>query len=205
MQAMNKIYRLVWNARKTAGWQRQKSHAAAGPRAATVRSAAILSLLGGSLLAQAATPQPSVTPTGGNTRSYTAANGATVVDIATANAAGVSSNQYTQYNVNSQGLVLNNGNTSQLSRQSQLAGQVYANVNLGNQASLILNQGQHQSQHAGRFYRSAGRQGRCGGGQPQRDYLLWLWFHQYRPGHAQYRFAGVWRQWQSGRFQCQPG
>jgi filamentous hemagglutinin family protein len=117
-----------------------RNRRSSGPRAATVRSAAMLSLLGGSLLAQAATPQPSVTPTGGNTRSYTAANGATVVDIATANAAGVSSNQYTQYNVNSQGLVLNNGNTSQLSRQSQLAGQVYANVNLGNQASLILNQ-----------------------------------------------------------------
>ncbi|RMC93723.1 filamentous hemagglutinin N-terminal domain-containing protein, partial [Aquitalea palustris] len=137
---MNKIYRLVWNAGKNCWMAAAEIARSSGPRSATVRNAASLSLLGASLLAQAAPPLPTVTPTGSNTRSYVAPNGTTVVDIATANAAGVSNNQYTQYNVNSQGLILNNANTSQVTRQSQLAGQVYANVNLSNEASLILNQ-----------------------------------------------------------------
>ncbi|WP_374553168.1 two-partner secretion domain-containing protein, partial [Aquitalea pelogenes] len=137
---MNKIYRLVWNAGKSCWMAAAEIARSSGPRSATVRSAATLSLLGASLLAQAAQPSPTAIPTGSNTRSYVAPNGTTVVDIATANAAGVSNNQYTQYNVNSQGLILNNANTSQVTRQSQLAGQVYANINLSNEASLILNQ-----------------------------------------------------------------
>jgi filamentous hemagglutinin len=137
MQAMNKIYRLVWNARKTlldgSGRNRTQQRSACGHRTQCRRAVAAGWQSAGPGCHAAAQCDA-------NRRQYPQlyrTNGATVVDIATANAAGVSSNQYTQYNVNSQGLVLNNGNTSQLSRQSQLAGQVYANVNLGNQASLI--------------------------------------------------------------------
>jgi len=71
-----------------------------------------------------------------------AANGVPVVNIAAPNASGMSHNKYTSYNVDLQGLVLNNGNTSQAFRQSQLAGQVAANQNLGAgaQAQFILNE-----------------------------------------------------------------
>ncbi|MDQ7970202.1 MAG: hemagglutinin repeat-containing protein, partial [Oxalicibacterium faecigallinarum] len=58
----------------------------------------------------------------------------------TANSAGISHNQYTRYDVEAIGLVLNNGNVSQSARQSQLAGQVVANVNLGAEARVILNE-----------------------------------------------------------------
>lgn len=133
---MNKIYRIVWNAGKSCWMVVAEIASSSGPRSAVVGSGTAISLLCLSLLAHAQT----VTPTGGNTRSYVAPNGATIVDIATPNGAGVSNNQYTQYNVNNQGLVLNNGNATQLSRYSQLAGQVMANFNLNSEASLILNQ-----------------------------------------------------------------
>ncbi|MFI0546348.1 MAG: hemagglutinin repeat-containing protein [Brachymonas sp.] len=81
-----------------------------------------------------------VVPTGGNTVAYVSANGVPVVDINTANAAGLSHNQFTRYDVDPKGLVLNNGNTSQMARQSQLAGQVMANTNLSNEARIILNE-----------------------------------------------------------------
>ncbi len=63
-----------------------------------------------------------------------------VVNIANPNAAGVSHNQYTQYNVDSRGLALNNGAVDQVSRQSQLAGQVLANTNPSQSANVILNE-----------------------------------------------------------------
>ncbi|WP_423199488.1 MULTISPECIES: filamentous hemagglutinin N-terminal domain-containing protein [unclassified Cupriavidus] len=44
----------------------------------------------------------------GEVRAYVAANGATVVDIAAANAAGVSHNRYERFHVDAAGLVLNN-------------------------------------------------------------------------------------------------
>ncbi|MEP7244260.1 MAG: hemagglutinin repeat-containing protein [Gammaproteobacteria bacterium] len=75
-----------------------------------------------------------------NTQVYVAPNGVPVVNIANPNAAGVSHNQYTQFNVDSRGLVLNNGDVSQVSRQSQLAGATLANLNLASQAKIILNE-----------------------------------------------------------------
>lgn len=94
-------------------------------------------------IAQVATPvatQISPNPASGSTKVYTAPTGVTVVDINTANAAGVSHNKFDQFNVGDKGVVLNNGNTSQLMRNSQLAGQVFSNFNLGNEATLILNE-----------------------------------------------------------------
>jgi filamentous hemagglutinin len=66
------------------------------------------------------------------------ANGLPIVQIATPNGAGVSNNPYTQYNVGSQGLILNNspGNV-----QTQLGGYVTGNPNLGaGSARVIVNQ-----------------------------------------------------------------
>lgn len=89
-------------------------------------------LLAGSPVASGAT----------NTTVTAAANGVPVVNIAAPNASGLSHNAYSSYNVDPQGLVLNNGNTSQSHRQSQLAGIVAANANLGAgpQARIILNE-----------------------------------------------------------------
>ena len=81
-----------------------------------------------------------VVPANGSTQVFNAPNGVPVVNIATANSGGLSHNKFFNYNVDSRGLVLNNGNTSQLARQSQLAGQVVANTNLTNEASVILNE-----------------------------------------------------------------
>jgi len=77
-----------------------------------------------------------------NTQVTAAKNGVPVVNIAAPSASGLSHNQFTNYNVDSKGLVLNNGNSSEAYRQSQLAGIVGANPNLGAgaQASVILNE-----------------------------------------------------------------
>lgn len=74
----------------------------------------------------------------GNTAMETTANGLTQVDIATPSGAGVSHNQFTDYNVAPQGVILNNG--AGIS-QTDLAGVVYANPNLVNgSARIILNE-----------------------------------------------------------------
>jgi len=85
---------------------------------------------------------PPVTVAGGSgqTATYTSANGVTVVNINGANGAGLSHNKYVDYNVPANGVVLNNGNLAQISRQSQLAGQVAFNPNLATEAKLILNE-----------------------------------------------------------------
>ncbi|OIR09839.1 filamentous hemagglutinin [mine drainage metagenome] len=68
----------------------------------------------------------------------TTANGIPLVQIATPNAAGVSHNQYTQFNVDPAGLILNNSSTTVLTQQ---AGYVAGNQNLTNgAASVILNE-----------------------------------------------------------------
>ena len=99
----------------------------------------VLTLLFPPLPAFAGSPVPTA---GGSTTVTPARNSVPVVNIAAPNAAGLSHNTYTSYNVDAQGLVLNNGDKSQLFRQSQLAGQVAANPNLavGRQASIILNE-----------------------------------------------------------------
>ena len=68
----------------------------------------------------------------------TTANGIPLVQIATPNAAGLSHNQYTQFNVDPAGLILNNSSTTVLTQQ---AGYVAGNQNLANgAASVILNE-----------------------------------------------------------------
>lgn len=64
-----------------------------------------------------------------------AGNGVPVVQIATPNAAGVSNNGYTQYNVGSQGLILNNSQGNVLTQQG---GYVAGNPNLASGAARVI-------------------------------------------------------------------
>ena len=79
-----------------------------------------------------------------NTQVHNANNGVTVVNIANPNAQGLSVNQYTQFNVTSTGLILNNATAAQGNAQgqvsTQLAGLVATNGNLTKSASIILNE-----------------------------------------------------------------
>lgn len=140
---MNKFYRVIWNISLGTWVAVAETARARGKRNGTVKlaAAAVLSLTTVSALAgPPGTPSVTVAAGYNNANAYAASNGATVVNISTPNSAGLSSNYFQQYNVNSNGLVLNNNNTSTISAQSQLAGKLYSNTNLTTPASVILNQ-----------------------------------------------------------------
>ncbi|KPY12194.1 Filamentous hemagglutinin, intein-containing, partial [Pseudomonas syringae pv. philadelphi] len=76
---------------------------------------------------------------GPNTSLSQAGNGVPIVNIATPNASGLSHNQYQQFNVESQGVILNNS-TNQ-TQSTQLGGIIVGNSNLrGTAATTILNE-----------------------------------------------------------------
>ncbi|MCL2658191.1 MAG: filamentous hemagglutinin N-terminal domain-containing protein, partial [Betaproteobacteria bacterium] len=83
------------------------------------------------------TPSPNA-PAGQRTLLDAAQNGVPIAHIAPPSAAGVSRNQYDQFNVNNNGLILNNSSTT---TQTQLGGWIGANPQLGpTPARIILNE-----------------------------------------------------------------
>ncbi len=115
---------------------------------ASRRYALALTLLGGSALsapalaASAPAAGSPVAPVNTATQAAITANGTPLVNIATPNGAGLSHNQYTSFNVDSRGVVLNNGGAAQTSWSSVLAGRVASNPNLATSgpATVILNE-----------------------------------------------------------------
>jgi len=76
---------------------------------------------------------------GGNTSLGAAGNGVPVVNIATPNGSGLSHNKFTDYNVDQQGLILNNSTNK--TQSTQLGGIILGNSNLhGQAATRILNE-----------------------------------------------------------------
>lgn len=140
---MNRSYRHVWNkaqGRFVVAAENASSRgqgAGRSTRRAVVTGAALGAVMG---LAAMPAAHAQITVANGKTEVFRASNGVQVVNIETANQAGLSHNKFTNYNVEAAGLVLNNGNSDQMARQSQLAGQVAANLNLRAEARVILNE-----------------------------------------------------------------
>lgn len=142
---MNHIFRVVWNsglgswvaAAETAKGRVRSASAGSGRAALSVAPLFVLTAT-----AWAAGPgQPTVQSVTPGTSALVAGNGATVFNVANPNAQGLSHNQFTRYDVDSKGLVLNNATSaSGLSALSQLAGRVGINTGLSRSASVILNE-----------------------------------------------------------------
>jgi filamentous hemagglutinin len=145
---MNRAFKLVWSDSRRAYVAVPETAKGHGGSSSTVKIATnlatvfvALGLIGGGTGPYAQVmPATTVLPTGSVANAFLAGNGVPIVNINTANAAGVSHNKYTRFDVEAKGLVLNNGNNSQAARQSQLAGQVVGNVNLTNEARIIINE-----------------------------------------------------------------
>lgn len=143
---MNRAYRQVWSAARGAYIIAPETARGNGKASAALRTPALLALAAGLAIAGpagAAGPMPATTvvPAGGKANAYISANGVPVVNINSANAAGVSHNQFKQYNVEAKGLVLNNSSFRDAPMvQSKLAGQLVGNLNLGAAAKVIVNE-----------------------------------------------------------------
>ncbi len=138
---MNHIYRIVKN-KKTGLWTAvcEIARANSGSAASAVVVAAVGFSLGAPLAMAA---DPSAVPIAGarTTAAMAANNVTTIITIDAANAAGLSHNKYSVFNVNAGGLILNNADgINNLTVNTQLAGQILANQNLTQSAKVILNE-----------------------------------------------------------------
>ncbi|MFJ3261137.1 hemagglutinin repeat-containing protein [Pseudomonas sp. NPDC086581] len=147
---MNHVFRVIWSLSRNAFVVASEHACSHGKRGAAGAGSAgtgsrigvfVLGSLSAALYAQSALAGGAQSADG-NTQVYRAGNGVQVIDIAAGNAAGVSHNRYIQYNVDPSGQVLNNNSakTGAGALQSQLAGQVMPNLNLNDQARVILNE-----------------------------------------------------------------
>ncbi|WP_122316857.1 filamentous hemagglutinin N-terminal domain-containing protein [Pseudomonas cichorii] len=77
----------------------------------------------------------------GSTSVGAAGNGVPIINIAAPNGSGLSHNQFQQYNVGSQGVILNNATAPTQTQSTQLGGIIISNSNLqGSAATTILNE-----------------------------------------------------------------
>ncbi|SDR95047.1 filamentous hemagglutinin family N-terminal domain-containing protein [Halopseudomonas xinjiangensis] len=146
---MNRIFRVIWSVRRRAFVVTSELASARGKSPSTRGSTASASKPG-VFIVTAITAALSINTVfaagvevaSGNTQVFEAPNGVQVVDIATANGAGVSHNRYIQYNIDATGQILNNNSalTQAGALQSQLGGQIVPNTNLTNEARVILNE-----------------------------------------------------------------
>ena len=147
--SINRSFKLVWSdargayivAPESAGGRTKSCISSNGRRAARLARnlafAAGLAWSSGGIFDAVA----QISPANSNTSVDNNPNGVPVINISTPNAAGLSHNRFTSYNVDPSGVVLNNINTA-AGQRSQLAGHVYGNMNLigGGTASVILNE-----------------------------------------------------------------
>ncbi|ELC8790664.1 hemagglutinin repeat-containing protein [Salmonella enterica] len=140
---MNHIYRVIWNA-ATASWQAVPENTRSHTKTKSICRAVcgVLSVVSMMMVIPRAwaAELPSVAVASGKTQAYVSANGVTVVDINAANTAGLSHNLYNRYDVNPEGLVLNNTTPDKATWATQLAGQINANFNMKKSAQVILNE-----------------------------------------------------------------
>ena len=138
---MNRSYRHVWSAARGAYVIAAETARGRGKSGRAVLAATVLAAVApGAAWAQVKTPT-SVVPAAGKTNTYVAPNGVPVVNIDTPNGAGISHNTFNTYNVDANGLVLNNTPFKQSAvGQSQLAGGIVGNTNLKDAAKVILNE-----------------------------------------------------------------
>ena len=146
---MNHIYRVVWSA-SAATWvavseitgSRGKGSSGLRSRNRHVSRLRVLTLVLALSSTSAGWAQTAIlAPGAGNANAYVAPNGVTVVNINKANAAGLSHNRYSKFNVDPKGLVLNNATRcAGIAHHTQLACQVMANMNQSDAARVILNE-----------------------------------------------------------------
>lgn len=149
---MNHIYKTIWNKTKNAFDVVAENVSSKGKKTSGSKSCAetgfgqvshflaVLTPLAAMLFVQSSLAEVIVGDT--NTQVHNANNGMQIIDIATANAAGISHNRYVSYNVDKTGQVLNNAaqSASQLSVMTELAGKIMTNANLNTSAKVILNE-----------------------------------------------------------------
>jgi filamentous hemagglutinin len=135
--SMNRAFRLIWSVARGACVVAPETARGSGSAICAAIGLSTTLALAGQVRAQS--PPATVVPAQATVSATIAPNGVPVVNISNPNGAGLSHNQYSRYDVDQRGLVLNNSLPAGL-RQSQLAGGLMGNPNLGAEARVILNE-----------------------------------------------------------------